>query len=424
MAQSGLVEFNRMQRAMPGASDSEIARLVAKDLNTRFGNLKYESWIKSQTMKDLSRLILLAPSWNEGLLRSEIGAVKGVGKTALDLATQRRLVVSGLTKGAATAVLGMFAANQLINFITRGRPTWDNPEEGLNAKISAWIPDWIGKGPGFFLNPLALPAELTHGVVSKMEQGKDGLIEAATGILNNKMAPVARFLSTLLTQRDNVGHHIKGDWEISKQALWNLVPVPIPLPSLAAVARSIAGGRPIELYPGEMQKQLFSSAGIRLDAAPATEGRIHNLAEKFRAKRGLDVAPQFNSSDFTELTAAVRQRDRARADKAMKELLEKKTHEQIVNHFRERVLHPFTGSSLADEKKFYESLKAEQKRTYDKAIEDRAKISQRALEWYASAPIEKLRHSPDAIPQIMHTHVDHAAMQPRSLKPKLARKEL
>ncbi len=422
MAQSGLIEFNRLKRAS-GGSDDQVARDVAKQLNTRFGNLKAESWIKSQTMKDLSRLILLAPSWNEGLLRSELGSVMGVLKTAMTLANHRRLVVGSLTKGTATAILATFAANQLLNYATRGKPTWENEEDGFNAKISAYIPDWVGNGPGFFINPLALPAEITHSVVSKLEQNGQ-LAQSASAVLSNKLSPVWRAVQTLLTQHDRQGHPIRGDdWEVAKQAMTNLVPVPIPVPPLLAAYKSIRGGRPIEQYPGEMQRQGFSSLGIKLDQAPGTESRIHSLAAEFRKEKGLAESPEYNASDYTELTAAVRQGDRERADKAMEDLAKKKTHEQIVNHFRERVLHPFTGSSLKDEKAFYNSLDSEQKQTYDQAVRDRAEISKQALDWYAKSS-ERLHRSTSSIPSAMHQNINKAALKPKSLKPHLARKEL
>jgi hypothetical protein len=117
----------------------------------------------------LARLIFLAPQWNESLIKAELGALRQFGSSAVAL-SQGRLQMGALGRGIGTAMIGLFIANQLINYGTRGKPTWENEEEGFGAKISAWIPDYIGGGPGFFLNPMSVPAEITHLLMKGTER--------------------------------------------------------------------------------------------------------------------------------------------------------------------------------------------------------------------------------------------------------------
>src|SRR5438093_5916410 len=101
MTEIGLLEFDRLKRARPNMTDAEIGRQVAKDLNTRFGNLGLESIIKRKTYQDISRMMLLAPQWNEGLIRSELGAVIQAGQFAVDAAQGKKLYAGVLMRSVA-----------------------------------------------------------------------------------------------------------------------------------------------------------------------------------------------------------------------------------------------------------------------------------------------------------------------------------
>jgi hypothetical protein len=144
MAESGLIEFDRQRKAFPELTEEQVARKVSKELNTRFGNLRKEGWLKSDTMADIAQLLLLAPHWNEGLLKSEFGAgaqgvkaIKDATVGNINPATgdrERSLRAGSLLKGSGGLLLGTFIMNQLINYATRGIPTWQNPRKGLARK--------------------------------------------------------------------------------------------------------------------------------------------------------------------------------------------------------------------------------------------------------------------------------------------------
>jgi fructose-specific phosphotransferase system component IIB len=383
------IEFDRVKGMLPELNDNQIAQRVSGDLNTRFGNLGSQGWIKSNTLKDVLRLTFLAPQWNEGLIKSEYNAVKGLGETAR-YAASGRLVSNAITKSVVTGIAGTFLANQILNYITRGKPTWENEEEGFGSKISAYIPNPFGKG-GVFLNPLALPAEITHQVIARLE--KDGtLLQAAADVVGYKAGPIPRSMHAALDAVQKGG----SDWEAIKAAGSGLLPLPIPAKAVAAAGKSIAGGKVAEDYPGQIEKQLMASAGIKTDMAPLPENRIYALADKFRnsytSKTGVKLPPKppSEAGDYAELTHALRQGDTNRADKAMKELVKIKETPAIYKHYRQYPFETFTDSKKL-EYQFKQTLNKEQLGAYDKAKAGRMEIANKFRDVFTPEKINKLR---------------------------------
>jgi hypothetical protein len=383
------IEFDRVKGILPELKDEQVAQRVAGDLNTRFGNLGSQGWIKSNTLKDILRLTFLAPQWNEGLIKSEYNAVKGLGETAR-YAASGRLVSNAITKSVVTGIAGTFLANQIINYITRGKPTWENEEEGFGSKISAYIPNPFGQG-GVFLNPLALPAEITHQVIARLE--KDGtLSQAAADVVGYKAGPLPRSMHAALDAVAKGG----SDWSAIKAGAAGLLPIPIPGKAVAAAGKSIAGGKVAEDYPGQIEKQLMASAGVKTDMAPSHELRIYALADTFRnhyeSKTGVKLPPKppSEAGDYTELTHALRQGDTDRTEKAMKELIKIKETPAIFKHFRQYPHEDFLqGKKL--EYQFKQTLNKEQLATYDKAKAKRMEIADKFREQYTPEKINKLR---------------------------------
>lgn len=384
MALTGLLEFDRQRAAYPKLSEGDVARKVARDLNARFGNMRKEGVFANNTLRDLAQLVFLAPSWNEGLLRSELGTVRQAGALVKDLAMERQLRVGTLLKGSGTLMLGTFVMNQLINLYTRNQFTWDNEEEGINAKISAWIPDKVGDGPGFFLNPLALPAELTHQTMSVMERGKTPL-SAVAEVVGYKFAPSLRVAHTFITRTDRFNRPITSDWDVMKEMVLDLAPIPITGQSLGAAVQSLGKGQVTEPYKGAIEKQAFASMGVKLDGAPSDGTRIRRLADDFNKEKGIVKDPRYSTSDYTELTQAIANHDRERAQQAYAKLALTKTEDQIQEHYLKQVEHPFTGSE-ASEEEFIDKLTEKQKATYERAIKERERLRDQFLELELTAP--------------------------------------
>lgn len=263
------IEFQRQKALLPKLSDEELSRKVSKELNIRFGNLGKESWVKSQTMQDLLRTIFLAPNWNEGLLRSELGAYTQVGdaigrgvKARSFEEGGRRLLAGSLSRGMALLGVSIFLGNQAINYWSRGKPTWENQENQPGAKISAWIPDTKalggqGKSDGFFLNPLSLSAEISHQLIARAEKDKS-VRAAVVDVLNNKESSIGQLAQLMATGQDWQGNHLS-DWEAIKEGAKIMTPKPIQEPTIAS---AIEGK---EQSSGAQQRSVMASVGLKTD---------------------------------------------------------------------------------------------------------------------------------------------------------------
>ena len=377
MTEAWLIEFERTRTQFPNRSEREIARHVTRDLNARFGNLGRQGVFKSKTGQDLARLAWLAPQWNESLIRSEIGAIKQAFRAPIDSFQQRRLVMGTLLRSAGGLALGTFLANQILNYAFRGKPTWENEEEGWPAKISAWIPDVVGNGPGFFLNPLALPAEYTHLIETQLHRSKDSA-DATWRIINSRLSSPARALMTLATRKDPLGRSLKPGEVLP--AMGNaLIPLPIPASSIGAAAQQIATGEPSEKFPGQFQKQAMSTFGIKTDQAPSDEQRIRNLARTFNAEHDVAPSPEYFAGDYDELMKALRIGNQRDARQAMEELLTKKTRKQVAEHLTRWLRAPYTGQ-IRREGEFLRGLSQEQRAAYVRAREKRRELARAAYQ--------------------------------------------
>lgn len=374
MAEVGQLEVGRYRRMHPEWTDQQVYREVAKDLNTRFGNLGRQGWIKSKTGQDLARMVALAPQWNEGLIRSEVGAVTGAVKGAVSSAKSGRLQFGVLPRAVGAMILGQFAANQAINLVTRGHPTWDNPEEGLGAKLSAWVPDVVGGGPGFFLHPLGLAAEISHLMETKLE--KTGQFrQAILSFLGSRVSTVMRPAFTYITGKTGVGGKPIRPEDVNWETLKSAFPAPIGGSALTQAAKQLATGEKKEQFAGQYQKQIMSSMGVKTDQAPSFEQRISSLARDFNEKNGIKPSGEFYSGDYHDLTDALHRGAIKEATKLYQDLSKKKTMDQMVKHFVSYPYHPFT-QSMGRESQFVNSLNQEQKQAYNKAVQERQRVAQ------------------------------------------------
>lgn len=390
MAHVGLLEFERQSKMYPKLSPEQVARKVAKELNTRFGNLRGESMLRSKTAQDLARLFFLAPQWNEGLIRSELKGVAGMPKAAWDTVTARRVVASALTRDMATLFVGGLVAAQIINYWSRGHSTFENPERGPTSKISAWIPDFIGNSAGFFFNPAVLPFEIVNQVVEQIER-KGKLIEAAMDVVGFKRSPILRAIDVLRTQKSQWGKPLTTDLAVAKEALYEAAPIPIPGRAALNVARMVGGavGHAVganpnppqisEDFPGQSQKQLAASIGFKLSNAPTAESRMYSAADEFRHAHNLKEPPQGEDSPYRRLVTAVKIGNDAQIADELEAL--RKTTEadaKIIQHFRLWPTRPIL-PSFRLESQFKATLNAEEQQAYQRMREERQRIAAKVL---------------------------------------------
>jgi hypothetical protein len=373
MSEAWLIEFERMKKMLPNLSEQGVARRVSRDLNARFGSLGSQGIFRSKTAQDFARLVYLAPQWNESLIRSELGALKQLATLPAESLQQRRLVAGTLLRAVGGLAVMQFVANQIINYATRGKPTWDNQEEGVGAKLSGWVPDVIGNGPGFFIHPLGVAAEISHLAEAKVERAPD-VYDAVWQMNESRFNGLARSLSVWARRKDALGRKLRGS-EVLPEMGKALVPAPIASSALVSAGRQLATGEHSERFAGQFQKQLMASVGIKTDQAPSPEQRMTRLAQEFKAEHGVPGGGEFPHGDFEDLDSAVRRGNRQDMTTAMAELANKRTLQEIYRHYRRWAGAPFTGSQ-AREGEFLIGLNAEQRKTYDQARDERVRIVQ------------------------------------------------
>lgn len=258
MMEAALTEFERTKKANSSWSEEQVAGHVAKQINVFFGNLGRQGIFKSVTARDTLQIVALAPQWVEGMMQTEVRAVK----QGVEAPFKRK--VGTAFKGTATGILAYVIATQLVNMYFRGQPTWDNKEK--DHKFDAWIPDPTGKTPGFWISPLSVAAEVTHDALRYHNQGKNAL-EVASQIAGNKMSPVARSVKTLVGGRDYAGNKILDMNERLRQSGKAILPLPLPAAGLTSDT------------PGANVRQMFGSLGLKLEPASQREEDTTRMAE-------------------------------------------------------------------------------------------------------------------------------------------------
>jgi hypothetical protein len=377
--ESGLVEFDRVKRAQPNLSDAQVAMKVSRDLNVLFGNLGRQGMFKSQTAMDLARMTFLAPQWVESMVRTEAKGFAQMGKgLTYDPVVHKTLLTGTLGKEMAQGLGAYFIATQILNYVTRGKPTWQNEEKG--HKLDAWIPDWTGKGRGFFISPFGVVAEVTHDVI-RYAHTEPSKLAIASRILGNKLSPVARATKILLGGKTFSGQKIVDDWDRAKSAGFALLPVPIPAQA------PILGTD----FPGQTQRQITASMGFKTEPAPSAQAETLRMADAWLSKQTdpklkhdyeRKQQEEFALSDYTKLRNALYGGNTKGAGEEYKRLKEIKgggakaarTIDETMNpRNQDGLWKPIVGAR-STEAKFLKSLDSEDRKMFNNTRKERLEM--------------------------------------------------
>lgn len=350
ITQSAVYALERNAKLHPEMSEPELLRYTAKEVNTYYRNLGSQGVFKSKTFQDLARGLLLAPQWAEGLVRSE---ARGYGQAAKALKTGK---VGNIGKGMGTGLVAYFAATQLVNLLTRGQPTWNNPEPG--HKFDAWVPDFVEGSNGYFISPLSVFAETTHDAAKYIERGKSPA-DVPAQLLDNKLSPAVRAFRDVFYGKDFFGRPLEG-FDRYTQAASEIAPIPL-------FART--GG-----YKGGLQRQIMSTGGIKATAAPSSTSDIYQLASNFKREKGIRVPEIKEESEYAPLRRALQNGDDKKAKEEFSALSKSRGVAKIDQYFAQHAARPFTGSK-ALESRFKKSLDRGQTDIYVSAINERKNVA-------------------------------------------------
>lgn len=317
MAQTALIAYDRNLKSGKFKTKAEAARQTAKEMNEIFGNLQNQGIFKSRTLQDIARLILLAPQWTESQFKYEGRAygqiLKGIftggggGNPPIDPATGRPMMnpdgtPAKASRGAGNAaicfamgVAALLLVNQVINYLTRGKSTFENDEPG--HKLDAWIP---GGMRGFWFNPFEIAGEYAHAAMKYIAQ-HEAPFDAAVHIASNKLSPLSRGIKEAVSGRDYAGRRFLDNWDRTRSAVTSALPMPMPLgPVLEKDPRSPTGYR-LTRMDGAWEKQALQSMGAKVSPVQSPRSQMFVIAKNYRADRGTtDTA-----GEYTDLRRAL-----------------------------------------------------------------------------------------------------------------------
>jgi hypothetical protein len=374
MAESYVRNLEAQAKANPDTPIQNVFRDVAKDMNIFYGNLGRQGFFKSKTMQDLSQIAMLAPGWQEGLFLKEWEygkrlAAAGAKQVGIDTGYRANLGTMGsLGKGMTRGLLAYFVATQAINLITRGKPTWENEEEG--HKLDADL------GNGLWLSPLTVFGELTHDIIRLLET-KPKAWDAALQMGENRMSPFARMLMALATEQSPQHQYYANTPGLLKGAASQVVPfmgatpISFSVPAHAIAPKALGANRPGAVW----RQALSSAAGVKTEFQEPASTQMLRMAREFMDKEGLTKSTgwkevQTDEASYSKLRGFLREQNATEAGKQYQKLKETHSTGDMLKAMGIWSRRPFTGSTIG-EQLFRMSLSPEQLEVYTRAQQER-----------------------------------------------------
>ena len=352
ITQSAVHALDRNAKLHPEWTKEQLHKNTAREINTYYRNLGSQGIFKSKTWQDAARVLAFAPNWIEGMVMSE---GKGVGQLAKWPATGK---LGNIGAAMGTGLIASAAVAQLVNMLTRGKPTWENDEPG--HKFDAWVPDSIQGSDGYFISPLSVFAETIHDAIKYTEAGENPP-SVLFHIAGNKLSPMARTLKAMAMGKDFEGRQLHG-MDYVTEAIKDLGPIPL-------------AGRNLSDKGGE-ERQGLSFLGLKADPAKSATANDYAMADAWKSEKGIKQHQITEPSEYAPLRKALQEGNLDKARTEYKKLAKEKKPEVIDKYFRNYPNHPVTGSKDLEEK-YVKSLDHGQKAIHNQAQKDKEKISQR-----------------------------------------------
>ncbi len=386
MANSAVEELLRLHKANPTVDAREVMkRRVIPDANSVFGSPGKQGLIKNPTLRDLLQLTFLAPGWTGSRIATEAKFLTRLGTYPYVRLRygkgEANLHMGSIGRTVGRGIVAMMLMTQAINLITRGKTTFQNDEK--DHKLDAWIPDFHG-GPGHWISPLSVFLETVHDLVRYMASGGKNLGETLTQMASNKLSPIGRSLGVLATGYTPMGQKIPDTTGRFKEAAKALVPMPITVSAATREAGHAIAPKLVAPNPhGALQRQIYSSVGIKSEMEQGLQSQMAQKAKEFMAAKGLKKDTgwqqvQTTDPNYTKLRLALRNGDTGAAkrifgalsvnrsiqtiDKAMKQWRDAHyTNKKLEGAF-------FASLSPADKEKFSQA-RIERQREYENFLQ-------------------------------------------------------
>ena len=382
MMKSALNEFERIQKLEPDTSSEVVMRRVAHDLNRFFGSIGKQGWIKSNTFQDLSRIVFLSPQWVEGLISKDVSipyklATRlGTGdlKAVKDLMTGHE----SLARGVARGLLGMFVLTQVVNMITRGKPTWQN------EKGHEWDAD---VGDNVWISPLSVFNEMTHELI-KYGESKEKVWDALRQIGENKLGFIGRAALVGLTDTTPDGKYLTTTPAVAKAMAEQLAPTPVTASPFFQEAGSVAtGGRINPPRSADLRRMGAALAGVKADVGASPDSSLYASAQKFVKVNHLSTETehheQTDEPSYSQLRKELQLGNEEQARRVLDGMRkEGKSERQIIEGMSRWVASTFTGSRR-NEVLWLRSLTPDEMAMYRQAVTGRRELYRKWLDFYS-----------------------------------------
>jgi hypothetical protein len=345
MMRTAMDEYARLSKKNPEKDSSQICRGIANDLNVYFGSIGKQGWIKSATFQDLARIMFLAPQWVEGIVKKDLAIpYKAFGSLKDGPQGMAKLMAGNETaaRGIARGMVAMFALTQVVNMITRGKPTWDNPEK--EQKFSAYV------GDGVFVNMLAVYNEMLHDIIRYNETSRTtwGAIQR---IGENKLGFFGRAALVGITGKSPTGEVLTTTPSVMKNMAGQLLPTPITFGQtvIKPLAHTVTGGWIPPVEHKQWYRQVLGVGGLKAEAGRTWEARMIGEANRFVKENNLksdmsEVSPTDNPS-YSQLRRALRIGDEHGALEILQGMRKNGIKDrQIIHSMKQWETRPFTGS--------------------------------------------------------------------------------
>jgi hypothetical protein len=199
--------------AYPDWTDDKIASTAAAHTNELFGGINYQQLGRSAVTQNWAKLMLLAPDWLEGEVRS----------IARPFGTEGKVARSQMLK----ATVGLWGTARILNYLTTGQAHNEAP-------FGVVVKGDDGKEKVYSIR--TLPTDALHAISDPL------------GFVKGRLSPNVHALTQFATGRDDQGH------KIAKSGLaLDLLNSASPIPLQSAI-QAASGNMPSTTTPDQIAK--------------------------------------------------------------------------------------------------------------------------------------------------------------------------
>ena len=241
-----------------GMNESAAARASSQATNDLYGGINWEAMGRSREVQNMMRAVILAPDWLETNARIGANLIKGFNNPN----SPKGLVFKRVGKN----LLAAYAAANVANVATSGKPMWDNdPGHALDIDMGE------ADGKTIYLRPFGTAADFARLPADAIFSALKKDLGQGFQILRNRFSLLLSSATNLATQRNRFGRKIFG-----KDDFGNDIPVDKQIASglgeLGDIVAPPYVQNPVKLATGDIGPVEAITGGIESPVRFASKG--------------------------------------------------------------------------------------------------------------------------------------------------------